>query len=59
MNLLSVHSLVIHSLVLVKAAFSAATGGGLGGFVADTVMSKTGIGGVAGGALKTALGGFF
>lgn len=41
-----------------KAAFGAATGGNLGGFVADTVISSTGIGGVAGGAVKTALGGF-
>mgnify|MGYP003110377718 FL=1 len=45
-----------------KAAFSAATGGisgGLGGFVANSVISQTGIGGIAGGAVKSALGGFF
>jgi hypothetical protein len=42
-----------------QAAFSAATSGGLGGFVADSVISSTGIGGVAGGAVKSALGGFF
>jgi hypothetical protein len=46
-------------LGLGKAAFGAATGGNLGGFVANSVISSTGIGGVAGGAVKSALGGFF
>lgn len=46
-------------LGLGQQAFSAATGGGLGGFVANSVISKTGIGGAAAGAVSSALGGFF
>ena len=44
---------------VVSGAVGAVTGGGgLTGFVADSVLSKTGIGGVANSAIKSTIGGF-
>jgi hypothetical protein len=42
-----------------KAAFDSALSGGLGGFVSNSVISQTGLGGAAGGAIQSAIGGLF
>ena len=42
-----------------EAAFSSAATGGFGGYLADSVLSSTGIGGAAGGKISEQLGGLF
>ena len=42
-----------------EAAFASAATGGFGGYLADSVLSSTGIGGAAGGKISEQLGGLF
>ena len=42
-----------------EAAFASAATGGFGGYLADSVLSSTGIGGAAGGKISEELGGLF
>ncbi len=42
-----------------EAAFASAATGGFGGYLADSVLSSTGLGGAAGGKISKELGGLF